>query len=73
MCKEGWRFGLGHEGGCLREDGGGGDCLKYLKWGWNRKEGRGSKANILKSGKPGQGVGAFKKEGLEPPQELCYF
>ena len=24
MCKEGWRFGLGHEGGCLREDGGGG-------------------------------------------------
>ena len=28
MCKEGWRFGLGHEGGCLREDGGGGGRLE---------------------------------------------
>ena len=29
MCKEGWRVGLGQEGGSLRE--GGGNCLKYLK------------------------------------------
>ena len=28
MCKEGWRFGLGHEGGCLREDGGGGGLFE---------------------------------------------
>ena len=27
-------------GGCVRM---GGDCLKYLKRGWNKKEGRGNK------------------------------
>ena len=40
MCKESWCVGLGQEGGSLREGGGGvgGDCLKYLQRGWNRKE-----------------------------------
>ena len=33
----GW-LGLGQEGDCLRERGG--NCLKYLKIGWNRIEGR---------------------------------
>ena len=40
MCKEGWRFGLGHEGGCLREDGGGGGTvLKTLNGGGKGKKG----------------------------------
>ena len=38
-----------------------GNCLKYLKRGWNRKE-RGSK-NFKKEGKLSQGVGALKKGG----------
>ena len=48
--------------------GGGGDCLKYLKRGWNR---RGRETKIL--GKSDQGVGALKRGmgGLEPPYELC--
>ena len=45
---------------------GGGNCLKYLKRGWNRKEGREPK--ILKRGT--RGVGALKKGGLEPPYKL---
>ena len=52
--------GLGQEG--LHK--GGGNCLKYLKKGWNRKAGRETK--ILKKergGKLGQGVGALKKGG----------
>ena len=36
MFKESWCVGFGQEGGCLRE--GGGNCLKYYKGGWNRKE-----------------------------------
>ena len=51
---------------------GGWNCLKYLKRGWNGKEGR--ETNILKrAGKLGQGVGALKRggEGLEPPHKLC--
>ena len=41
------------------------DCLKYLKRGWSRKEGR--KAKILKSGgKLGQGVGVLKNGGWNP-------
>ena len=53
----------------LREHGG--DCLKYLKSGWNRKEGRGNKdlKNGGGGGKLGQGVDALKR-GLEPPCEL---
>ena len=44
----------------------GGNCIKYLKRGWNKKEGRETK--ILKRGcKQGQQVGALKEGGLEPP------
>ena len=38
---------------------GGGNSLKYLKRGWNRKEGRGNKV-FKKGGKLGQGVGVLK-------------
>ena len=41
MCKEGWCFGLRQEAGSLCE--GGGNCPKYLKRRWNRKEGSGKK------------------------------
>ena len=41
---------------------GGGNCLKYLKMGWNRKEGRANKY-FKKGGKLGQGVGSSKREG----------
>ena len=37
--------------------------LKYLKMGWNRKEGRESKY-FKKGGKLGQSVGALKKRGV---------
>ena len=37
----------------------GGDCLKYLKRGWNRKEGKGKK-DFKKGGKLDQGLGALK-------------
>ena len=47
MCNEGWCVGLAQEGGSLRE--GGGNCLKYLRRGWNRKEGSGNK-NVKKGG-----------------------
>ena len=50
---------------------GGGNCLKYLKRGWNRKEGRENKYFKKGTGvKLGQRVGALKKGGLEPPYEL---
>ena len=46
----------------LRE--GGGNCLKYLKMGWNRKEVKGNK-DFKKGGwgKLRQGLGALKKGG----------
>ena len=48
-------------GGWIKVEGcceGGENCLKYLKSGWNRKEGKGK---ILKSeGKLDQGVGTLK-------------
>ena len=56
-------------GGWIRAEGGcewWGNCLKYLKRGWNRKEGRagkrGGETNILKRGvdKQVQGVGDSK-------------
>ena len=58
MCKEGWcvRLGWGWEGGY---------CLKYLKNGWNRKEGRRLK-DFEKRDKLGQGVGASKRETAHP-------
>ena len=46
--------------GCV---GGVGDCLKYLKRGWNRKEEKDNK-DFLKKGRGGkldQGVSALKK------------
>ena len=51
---------------------GGGNCLKYLKKEWNRKQGRGNK-DFRKGGKLGQEVGALKGGGggLESPYELC--
>ena len=48
-----------------------GNCLKYLKRGWNRKEGRGHK-DFKKGDKLGQGVGALKKGGVELPDELRF-
>ena len=41
-----------------------GNCLKYLKRGWNRKEGKGKK-DFKRGGKLDQGVGALKKAGGE--------
>ena len=40
---------------------GGGNSLKYLKRGWNRKEGRGNK-DFKKEGKAGSRCGCLKKE-----------
>ena len=40
---------------------GGGNCVKFLKMGWNRNKGRGNK-----DGKLGEEVGALKRGGLEP-------
>ena len=50
---------------------GGENCVKYLRRGWNRKEGRGNK-DFKKGGgggKLGRGVGVLKR-GLEPPYKL---
>ena len=60
MCREGSLVRLGQEG-CVRV-GEGGDCLKYLKRGWNRKEGCGNKG--FKKG--GQAEPLYKQwENLE--------
>ena len=53
----------------LRE--GGGNCLKYLKKGWNRKEGRGNEDFKKGGGKAGSRGGCLKKGGQEPPYEPC--
>ena len=37
----------------------GGNCLKYIKRGWNRKEGRGNK-DFKKGAKLGKGVVALR-------------
>ena len=54
----------------LRE--GGGNYLKYIKKGWNRKEGRGNK--VFKrgggGGKLSQGLGALKKGTGTPLQTM---
>ena len=50
-------------------EGGGVDCLKYLKRGKRKKEGRETK--ILKSGaKLGQGVGVLKRGDGTPLQTM---
>ena len=41
---------------------GGGNCLKYVKGGWNRTERRGHK-DFKKGGKLGQGMGTLKRGG----------
>ena len=53
-------------GDCVRV---GGNCLKYLKRGWNRKKSRGHK-DFKNGSKLGQGVGALKRGRPEPPYEL---
>ena len=45
---------------------GGGDCVKYLKRRWNRKEGRGNKEFKKGGNKLGQGAGALKRGGWNP-------
>ena len=45
---------------------GGGNCLKYLKRRWNRKEGRRNK-DFKKGGKVGQEVGTLKREWAGTP------
>ena len=42
---------------------GGGNCVKYLKRGWNRKEGRGNK-DFKKGGQAGSRGGCLKKRGV---------
>ena len=44
----------------------GGNCLKYLKRGRNRKERRGNKDFKKGGGKLGQGVGALKRGDWNP-------
>ena len=53
----------------LREVGG--NCLKYLKRGWNRKEGRGKK-DFKKGGKLREEVGASKKGRTGTPLQTEY-
>ena len=57
-------------GGCQRE--GEGNCLKYLKGEWSRKEGRGNKDFKKGEGRLGQGVGAFKRWGAGTPLGTMY-
>ena len=50
-----------------------GNCLRYLKREWNRKEGKGHKAFKKGGGKLGKGMGAGclkRGGGVEPPYEL---
>ena len=51
---------------------GGGNCVKYLKRGWNRKEGRGNKDFKKRGGQAGSRGECLKKGGLEPPYKLWY-
>ena len=60
-------MGLGKNKVCLRE--GDGNCLKYLKRGWNRKEKRGNK-DFKKGEQAGSRGGCSKKGGLESHQKL---
>ena len=48
---------------------GGGNCLKYIKKGWNRTEGRGHK-DLKKGGKLGQEVDALKRGGWKHLQTM---
>ena len=55
---------IGAGGICMRV---GEMSIKYPKRKWNRTEGRGHKDFKGGGGKLGQGVGALKRGGLEPP------
>ena len=44
----------------------GGNCLKYLKRGWNRKKGRENKDFKKRGRKLGRGVGALKSGDWNP-------
>ena len=44
---------------------GGGNCLKYLKRGWNRTEGKGHKDFKKEGGQAGSRGGYLKKKGGE--------
>ena len=68
MCKEGWCVGLGQEEVAWEWL----NCLKYLKTGYIRKDRKRNKRFKKGRRKLGQGLGALKKAGLEPPHELCY-
>ena len=50
----------------MREDGGG-DCLKYLKRGWNKKEGRGNKDFEKGGGQAGSRGWCLKRGGGSNP------
>ena len=50
---------------------GGRNCLKCLKRGWKRTEGRGHKAFKRGGGQAGARGECLKKGELEPPYELC--
>ena len=49
----------------------GGNCLKYLKRGWNRKEGRKNKYFKKGGGDLRQGVSALTRGEMDPSYELC--
>ena len=44
----------------------GGNCLKHLKRGVEKKRGEGTQKIRKRGGKLGQGVGALKREGWSP-------
>ena len=46
------------------------NCIKYLKRGWNRKEGRRNKDFKREGGQAGSRGRCLKRRGLEPPYEL---
>ena len=47
---------------------GGKNCVKHLKRGWNKKEGRGNKY-FKKGGQAGSRGGSLRNGGHEPPYE----
>ena len=49
----------------------GGDCLKYLKRGWNIKEGRGHK-NLKQGGQAGSRGGCLKRWGAGTRTIIIY-
>ena len=68
MCKESWCVRLWQK----RVSLGWGNCLKYLKRGWNRKEWRRNE-DLKRRGQAGSRDGCLKKRGegvLQPPYEL---